>query len=269
MPFQDLDDTTAPQMPRAPSPVERWARKIFLEDWGLKLLALAITLALWLAVTGQNKPITQRISGVQLNFLRPGGFEISNDLPDSLEVILTGSPGRLNEIEPRSLVATIDVSDQKAGERIIRLSLDRVKLELPPGVRIDGFRPATIPVRLEPTVQAEVEVEIKLEGKLADGYEVARVSANPARVRLSGPSDRIHALQKAMTETVWLDGRKESFSLSRVQINIADPKVDILDPTVDVRVEIVEKRHDEVQLRVASADDLPLLAWVSAPNHRR
>ena len=269
MPFQDIEDTTTPELPRAPTLIERWARKIFLEDWGLKLLALTITLVLWLAVTGQNKPVTQRVSGVQLNFLRPDGLEISNDLPESLEVILTGSPVRLNEIAPRSLVATVDVSDQKAGERVVRLSLDRVRLDLPPGVKVEGFRPATIPLRLEPNVQAEVEVEVKLEGKLPDGYEVGGVSVNPARIRLRGPSDRISALHQAMTETIWLDGRKESFSLPRVSINIPDPKIDILDPTVDVRVEIVEKKRDEVQLRVASADDLPLLARVTGPTYRR
>ncbi len=54
---------------------------MFLEDWGLKLLALAITVVLWLAVTGQNKPVTLRVSGVQLNFLRPEGLEISNEPP--------------------------------------------------------------------------------------------------------------------------------------------------------------------------------------------
>ena len=31
----------------------RWLRRIFLEDWSLKLLALAITLVLWFLVNGR------------------------------------------------------------------------------------------------------------------------------------------------------------------------------------------------------------------------
>src|ERR1700687_5715986 len=33
---------------------EGWLRRIFIEDWGLKLLALAITLVLWFVVSGRE-----------------------------------------------------------------------------------------------------------------------------------------------------------------------------------------------------------------------
>jgi hypothetical protein len=52
MPYQDTEDTETTAVPRSPTPPERLLRKVFLEDWGLKLLALAITIALWLGVTG-------------------------------------------------------------------------------------------------------------------------------------------------------------------------------------------------------------------------
>jgi hypothetical protein len=32
---------------------ERWLRRIFVEDWSLKLLALAITLILWFLISGR------------------------------------------------------------------------------------------------------------------------------------------------------------------------------------------------------------------------
>ncbi len=270
MPFQDIEDTEATAIPRSPTPLERWVRKIFVEDWSLKLLALAITVVLWLAVTGQNKPVTLRVSGVQLNFLRPEGLEISNEPPSSVEVVLTGSPDKLDRIGPRDLVATVDLSDQKAGERVVRLSLDRVKMDLREDVKIKGFHPATIPIRLEPIIEAPVDVEVKFEGKLPEGYEVVVVSANPSRVRLRGPSDRIKAMHKAMTETVWLDGKRESFNLSHVEINIPDPKIDILDPAVDIHVEIGEKRRGDLHLRFATDAGSPFLATlVTTYPHRR
>jgi YbbR domain-containing protein len=245
MPFQDIDDEVeVTPTPRTPSAFEKGLRKAFLEDWGLKLLALAITLALWLAVTGQNKPVTLRVSGVQLNFLRHEGLEISNELPSTIEVVLTGSPGKLDRIGPR---------DQKPGERIVRLSRDRVQMDLPEGVTLQGFHPATIPIRLEPRVEAQLEVEVKFEGTLPEGYELRSVTASPARVRLRGPADRVNALHKAITETVWLDGKKESFNQSNVAINIPDPRVDVLDPTVDISVEIVEKKRSDAHLTFLTA----------------
>src|SRR5215210_6383186 len=114
MPFQDIDEDAGP-VQRSPNIVERWIRKILLEDWSLKLLAVAITAVLWLAVTGQNEPKTLRVQGVQLNFLRQTGLEISNDPPGTVEVILTGSAEKLKDIGSGSLVANVDLSDQKPG----------------------------------------------------------------------------------------------------------------------------------------------------------
>ncbi|MEK6279586.1 MAG: CdaR family protein [Acidobacteriota bacterium] len=257
MPFLDIEDEETTPIHRTPSALERWLRRILVDDWGLKLLALAVTVVLWLAVTGQNTPVTQRY-GVQLNYLRPAGMEISNDPPDSVEVILTGSLGKLAEMGPR-LAATVDVTDQKPGERVVRLN-DRAQIKLPSGVTIQGFKPATTSIRLEPIVEAQVDVEVKFEGKLADGYEVASVSTSPSKVRLRGPSDRMNAIRKALTETVWLDGKTETFTLPGVAVNVPDPKIEILDPTVDIRVEIIPKKRAEMNLGFVNGEGFPYIA---------
>lgn len=265
MPFQDIDETEVASIPRIPSAPERWLRKLLLEDVALKLLALAITIVLWLAVTGQNKPMNMRVSGVQLNFLRPDGLELSNEPPRTVEVTLTGSKDKLDRIGPRDLIATVDLSDQKPGERVLKLTLGRVKMDLQEDVKIQGFHPASIPIRLEPIIETSVDVDVKFEGKLPDGFEVSGVSVSPAKIRLRGPADRVNALRKATTETVWLDGKRESFNLSDVEINLPDPKIEILDPTVDIRVEVVEKKRSDLLLRFAAADESSYLACVIRP----
>lgn len=267
MPFQDIEDTETAPAPRTPTPPERWLRKLFLEDWGLKLLALVIAVALWLGVTGQNKPVTLRVSGVQLNFLQPNGLEISNDPPGTIDVILTGSKDKLDRIGPRDLIANVDLSDQRVGERVIKLTLDRVKVDLQEDVKIQGFHPASVPIRLEPVVEVPVEVEVKFEGKLPDGYEMTGVDVNPAKVRLRGPADRVNALRKVMTETIWLDGKKEGFTVSRVGINITDPKIDLLDPAVDIRVDVAQKNRGDLHLKFVTADNSPYVAAVVIPAH--
>jgi YbbR domain-containing protein len=269
MPFQDIEDIDATPVPRRPTPAERWLRKVFLEDWGLKLLALAITVVLWLAVTGQNKPMTMHVSGVPLNFLRPEGLEISNDPPGTIDVILTGSRDKLDRIGSRDLVATVDLSDQKPGERILKLTPDRVRIDLQEDVKIEGFRPGSVPIRLEPIIELPLDVEVKFEGKLPEGFEVASVSVSPTKIRVLGPADRVNALRKALTETVWLDGRKENFNLSRVEINIPEPKIEILDPVVDIHVELAERKRGDLHLRFATRDATPYLAGLIKPAFRQ
>src|SRR6267378_6633519 len=145
MPFQDEEDLQY-QIP-PPGVLERWLRRIFVEDLNIKSLALGITLVLWFAVTGEKSPMTKRIPGVQLSFVHADDMAISNDPPTKVDITLTGSKDKLSGINPIDLLATVLIGDHATGDRVVRLSRDRVKIELPPGVQIEGFQPAVVSVR--------------------------------------------------------------------------------------------------------------------------
>ena len=168
MPFQDEDEVTTSDPRPTPSRAETLLRRIFIEDWSLKLLSLAIAVVLWLLVTGQNQPVTAHVN-VQLNFIRPPSLEISNDPPRTVDVMLTGSRNKLDALTSLDLVATVDISDQRAGERVLRLA-DKAQIVLPQGIKVDGFQPSAIPIRLEEIVDRQIAVEPKLEGKPEDGF---------------------------------------------------------------------------------------------------
>ena len=256
MPFQDVDEV-APEIERRPNRVEKLLRRIFLEDWSLKLLSLAIAIVLWLVVTGQNEPVTAHVN-VQLNFIRPQLLEISNDPPRTVDVMLTGSRNKLDDLTALDLVATVDLSEQRAGERVLRLA-DKAQISLPQGVKVDGFQPSAIPIRLEPILERQITIEPKLEGKPADGYEVYAVRPSKGSVTVRGPESRVNALQRVLTESIWLSGHKETFTASSVAIDVADTKVDLLDPVVNVEVEIgeqrVEKRFSGVAVSAADGQN--------------
>lgn len=244
MPFQDIDEVTPDDLPRpAPNRVEKLLHRIFIEDWSLKLLSLAIAIVLWLLVTGQNEPVTAHVN-VQLNFIRPQSLEISNDPPRTVDVMLTGSRNKLDDLTALDLVATVDISDQRAGERVLRLA-DKAQISLPQGIKVDGFQPSAIPIRLEPILDRQVPVEPKLEGKPADGFEVYAVVPNKGSITVRGPASRVNALQKVMTESIWLAGHKESFTAPNLALDVPDPKLDLLEPIVNVEVQIGEVRSEK------------------------
>ena len=244
MPFQDIDETTAPDpRPAPPTRVEKMLRRIFLEDWSLKLLSLAIAIVLWLLVTGQNEPVTAHVN-VQLNFIRPPSLEISNDPPRTVDVMLTGSRNKLDDLTSLDLVATVDITDQRAGERVLRLA-DKAQISLPQGIKVDGYQPSAIPIRIEEVVERQINVEAKIEGKPADGFEVYGVYPDKGSVSVRGPASRVNALPKVTTESIWLAGRKESFTAENVGIDVPDPKVSLVDPVVNVNIEIGEQRIEK------------------------
>lgn len=250
MPFQDIDEVARPEPMRPPpNRAEQLLRRIFIEDWSLKLLSLAIAIVLWLLVTGQNQPVTAHVN-VQLNFIRPQSLEISNDPPRTVDVMLTGSRSKLDDLTSLDLVATVDISDQRAGERVLRLA-DKAVITLPQGIKVDGFQPSAIPIRLEEIVDRQVTVEPKLEGKPAEGFEVYGVYPGKGSVSVRGPASRVNSLQRVTTESISLAGRKESFTAQNVALDVPDPKVDLLEPMVNVDVEIGEKRIEKIFSGVA------------------
>jgi YbbR domain-containing protein len=213
-------------------------QRVFVDHWNLKLLALAITLGLWFAVNGQRTPTTERFSGVQLNFQLPNDMAISNDPSDVIEVTLSGAKSDLNLINPRDLNVSLDLTDRQAGDRVVQLSPGRLKIDLPSGVRLERIQPSSIQIRVEPVQTRELEIEARLEGKLAPGYELNGVSINPPRVRVGGPASHVNALTRATTETILLEGRKEDFSVPQTAVDVSDPKIVVLDTLVDVTVHI-------------------------------
>ncbi|HEY8225008.1 MAG TPA: CdaR family protein [Pyrinomonadaceae bacterium] len=257
MPFQDIDEVSSLDGPRRPSTLSRVLHRMFVEDWNLKLLSLAITLVLWFVVTGQNSPVNTHAT-VQLKFIRPETLEFSVEPPKSVDVLLTGSKYKLDELNKSALIATIDISDQRAGERVLRLA-DRAQLELPQGVSVDAFQPSAISIRLEPLVDRQLEVEAKLEGTPAEGYEVYGVRISKTTVHVRGPASNVNALPKAPTESISIAGRHETFTAPNVAIDISDPKIDLRDPSVSVEVEIGERRTEKEfsDVQVVMNDAIP------------
>lgn len=253
MPFTEPEDINVRLRPQPRGPAQRWLREIFVEDLGLKLLALAITLVLWYAVTGQRTPTTRHLLNVHLNFDLPRDMEISNDPRMEIEVTLAGNKYDLERIDETRLVANVDVKDFTPAERTVQLTPERVALGLPDGVRVESIEPDTIPLRLEQRVEREVEVEVRQEGSLPEGYELREIKVSPARVRVRGPASRVSALQKIATEAVSLGDHRESFTVQQLAVstNAIDKKINPIDTVVNVTFEIGERRIEKTFAVVA------------------
>ena len=114
-----------------------------------------------------------------------------------------------------------------------------------PRSEINGFLPSITPIKLEPIVEKELQVDPKFEGQSADGYEIYATTPSQSTVTVRGPASHVNLLDKAPTETIWISGQKESFKATNVAINIPDPKVDLVDPAVDVQIDIGERRVEK------------------------
>jgi YbbR domain-containing protein len=117
-------------------------------------------------------------------------------------------------------------------------------------------------------------VDVRIEGTPANGYEVYGTQPSKSTVTITGPVSHVNQLQRAPTETIAVDGRKDTFTATRVAIAIPDEKIDAVDTTIDVTVDIgekrVEKKLDNVPVRSALGGNVApsnATVTIAAPAH--
>jgi YbbR domain-containing protein len=163
-----------------------------------------------------------------------------------VQVLLTGRKSKLDNVKLPDLVATVDLRGYREGERTVRLSPQKVGIALPEGVKVESYEPASLSIHLEAPMELQLPVEVRLAGQPASGFEVYSTQSLPGAVRVRGPASHVNSLQRAATEAVSIDGKKDSFNIPRVSINIQDQKVEALDSFVDVSIQIGEKRSANI-----------------------
>jgi len=218
-------------------------RKVFLEDWVMKVVALAITLALWFGVTGLSTPTTQRLPSVPLSLRFSNNIEVTNTPIQEVTLVVTGDRRRLAQINKNDLVVSMDISDVMPGDRVVPLTPEAVAVSLPTGVRLEEITPRSMAVRIEAVEEKDVTVKAETQGEIPAGRELYGQAVTPAKVRVRGPSGFIRTLEYVSTEPIDVANRLTDFTARQVPITVSDPKASILSETaVDVALRIGEKR---------------------------
>ena len=219
-------------------------RKIFLEDWTTKLVALAITLALWVGVTGLSTPTTRRIAEVPLTLSYSNKTEITNSPVQAVSIVVSGDRRKVNQITENNLVVSVDLSDVPPGDRVVQLGPENISIDLPLGVKLQEIQPSRIAVRLESVEEKEVPVKVELQGEPAEGFEIYSEAVSPPRVRVRGPASYIRALTSVSTDKVDIAGRQADHIVRQVPLSVSNPKATVLESVVDVTFRIGERRAE-------------------------
>jgi len=226
--------------------VRRFLRRVFLEDWLVKAIALLITLALWLGVTGLRAPTTARLKNIALNLRISNEIEVTNSPVQEVDIVVTGDKRKIDQINPRDLVVSLDLADVQAGDRTIQMTPENVNVELPTGIRLEEIQPSKIAINLERVEEREIVVKAETEGSVGEGFEIYNQTVLPSKIRVRAPESFIKSLDFVLTEKINLENRQEDFTARQVPLNIVNPKATLLDTVVDVVFKIGEKRIERL-----------------------
>lgn len=222
-------------------------RKIFLEDWAMKLAAIAITFTLWLGVTGLSKTASERYT-VPLNLRIADDAIITNSPMQDVEIKLSGDDRRIQQVKKSDLSISVDLSDVPPGDKVVTLTPDNVFFPALPGIKLDEIQPNKIAVKIERLDEREIPVKIEAEGEVPEGYEIYSETVQPQRVRVRGPQGFIRSLTSVGTERIDLTNRREDFTAKQVPLILSNPKTTLFDTFADVTFRIGEKRVERIFL---------------------
>jgi len=242
---------------------------------GLKLMAIALAMMLWLIVAGDH--LVERSLRVPLEYRNiPSELELIGDPPTEVEVRLRGSSALLGRLEPRDIVAVLDLAAARPGSRMFHLRSDEVRA--PYGVEVAQVIPGTLAVDLEKSGRRTVPVVPALDGEPAPGFVIGRVTSEPPTVEVAGPESRLKQLTGATTEPVLITGSRARVH-DIVTVGMTDSAVRLVQPqnatiTVEVLPAPVERELAGVPVRWRNlqtgltATIQPIFARVTARGRR-
>ncbi len=102
-------------------------RGMLVENWGIKLISLGLSLMLWFYVTSKGKTEMTLTVPLELRSI-PQNMAVVGPVASSLEVRVQGQERLLRDITTgKKLVGILDLSMTKEGENTVRLSPDDIK----------------------------------------------------------------------------------------------------------------------------------------------
>ena len=226
----------------------RLFRRVFVDDWVVKALALAITFALWLGVTGLRTPTRERLRNISLAVRVSNDIEITNSPVQEVDLVVTGDKRKIDQIKREDLVVSLDLTDAQPGDRTVKISPENVNVELPTGIKLEEVQPNKIAVKLEQVEEREIAVKADTEGSVAEGFEIYSETVLPNKIKVRGPSSFIRSLDSVSTEKINLENHQADFTAQQVGLNLINPKVTLIDTVVDVIFRIGEKRIERLFL---------------------
>jgi hypothetical protein len=109
--------------------------------WELKLLALGVSMVLWVFVMTSEKSDLIISAPLELDGI-PVGLQVTGDRPDSVEVQLHGLRGTLLRLGSDRVKARIDLTGSAAGEVTLRVLPEQIMV--PPGITVVRVNPSRV-----------------------------------------------------------------------------------------------------------------------------
>lgn len=210
--------------------------QLLTRNWTLKLFSLGVASLLFLFVSVESGNLVE--VSYPLLFETPRELMITSEVPPRLTATLRGPWANFRNF---SNVKPVVIKLDEVEPGTIRRRIETDAISPPAGMSVVALRPSEVEITLDRVVEKLVMVEVDPLGRPAFGFEIASMRADPPRVRVAGPLNRMRTLDFVHTKPVPLRDLEESLE-EDVNLQPPLPPLRLVDRTsVTVYVDIVEE----------------------------
>ncbi len=122
----------------------RVLKESVLENASYKLVALFISLILWLSILGRRDFVVTK--DVDVDIITGSGYSLAGQSTDKVKIKVSGAQPLLKNFKDKLQSTSLDLTDKKAG--LFEVEMTPAKIEVPQGIKVLGVRPSTIRVEI-------------------------------------------------------------------------------------------------------------------------
>lgn len=227
--------------------------KIF-DNFKIKIICFILAILMYFSVS-----LFQRNTEIYSSNLSVENLEdyliISNNIPENIRIIAKDKQDVLNKVTEEDFKVRLNLKDIKTPntyKKKLEWDIPRSMNSFFSTIRIE---PNEIVVNIDRLSEKNVSIKINSIGIPASGYIEKSSSVEPSFIRIQGPENILDQIDSVKTETINLDGIKESF---RRQVNLtSDYKSVKILGKAEIYFEIIEET-DTVNFKFQNANFLNL-----------
>jgi YbbR domain-containing protein len=209
-------------------------KKLLLNNAGLKVSAILISVLLWFFVTSRGQSEMSFEIPVEFKNI-PVGLGIAGTSAKSVDVTIKGQERLMKSVKSSDIRVFVDLSKGKKGETSWHINTDDVRL--PYVMAVTNVDPSTIRVKLDETGTKTVKVTPVISGTPETGFFVKSVAVDPKSVLVQGLKSELRKITEVKTATMDISGIKETTS-QELDLDTAGASVRPETPTVKVTIVI-------------------------------
>lgn len=209
-----------------------------VHNFGLKVLSLLMATGLWFIISRDEQPAEVAVRAPIVFQNVPDNLEISSESIPEAQIRVRGPERLVRQLSANDVQAQLDLAGTTPRERTFDLTPALVRH--PREVAVMQIVPSQVHLSFDTRLSREVEIRPRVTGMFAEGEQIVKVDADPARITITGPARHVVRIDAATTDPVDASGTHGTATFTTT-VYVADPVIQI-ERAVPVRVTVVVQK---------------------------